>query len=77
MMKKILITVLSIVMCLCFGAGLVACGDKEPITLETPVLTAKASTLNWTAVNNAKNYTLRINGNDQTIEGTTYTIVNA
>lgn len=76
MMKKFIISILSIVMLFCFGAGLVACGDSEPITLQTPTLTATDTTLNWTAIDNATNYTLRINGNDQTVTSNTYTLDN-
>lgn len=76
-MKKFIITILSIVMLFCFGAGLVACGDGEPITLQTPTLTATGATLNWNTIDNAKNYTLRINGKDEVVEGNSYTFVNA
>ena len=76
-MKKFIITILSIVMLFCFGAGLVACGDSDPITLQTPTLTATGATLNWNTIDNAKNYTLRINGKDEVVEGNSYTFVNA
>ena len=82
-MKKFLMTFLSAIMFCCFGLGLVSCfgsnpdnEEQKPTVLGVPTLTATGVTLNWTTVENAVGYVVKINGQETSVNETTYSLEN-
>ena len=82
-MKKFLRMFLSVIMLFCFGGGLAACRgaessehEKSLDALGAPTLTVTGVTLNWTAVENATGYVLKIDGSETAVNGTTYSLDN-
>ena len=63
-MKRILTLTVVFALMLTCGITLSACGGNKPKTLATPILTVNGTTVSWAKVDNAKDYTVNIDGTD-------------
>ena len=62
-MKKLMIMLSVCLLVVCLGVGLTACGGAK--TLAKPTLTVSGTTVSWSAVENAKDYTVNVDGTDK------------